>query len=330
MAVRLFWQKVKNRRIDMDITQKFLSEKFDINLNTIKGWETGRTGIDSSNTELLTKFKNMVEYLGFSLEEVYQKEFKQTKVLAIVNNKGGCGKTSITGNLGFALSELNNRILFIDADMQSNLTQSFNLDSDDELNLGNALKYEKDLTDYIVHTNYENLDFIKASLTMSKLEMDLFPKARRETIFQRCLNPIIEKGIYDYVLIDTNPTLANLNLNILNASDFVIIPVQMNSFGLTGLKTVFEFIQGAKEMNEKLTLMGIVINNYDVRKSVTTDSEKFLRQAYPNYIMKTIIKVDTTIENAQYQREPVITFNRNSRIAKEFKELAKEVINYGK
>lgn len=330
MARKLYWQKIRDRRIEMDITQKHLSEKFNINLNTIKGLETNRTGIDTTNEQTMLKFKAMFEYLGFSLEEIYQEEFRNTKVLSVLNNKGGCGKTSVVGNLGYALSELGHKILFIDADMQSNLTHSFGVETNDDKHLGTAILKEESLENYIVKTNYPNIDFVKADLTMSAIEMSLFTKVHRENILSQILNPIIEKGIYDYVLIDTNPTLAILNFNVLNASDYVLIPVQMNSFGLKGLSTVIDFIEGVKRFHTKLSLIGIVINNYDVRKSVTTESENFLREAYPTSIMNTIIKVDTTIENAQYNREPVLVFDKNSRISKEFRELAKEVLNYDK
>ncbi len=330
MAGKLFYQKIKDRRIEMDLTQKHLSEKFNINLNTIKGLETGRTGIDISNEQTLSKYKEMFEYLGFKFEEIYQDEYRNTKVLAVLNNKGGCGKTSVVGNLGYALSELGNKILCVDADMQSNLTHSFGIDTNDEQHLGTAILKEESLENYIIKTEYENIDFIKADLSMSSIEMSLFTKVHRENILTQILGPVIEKGTYDYILIDTNPTLAILNFNVLNASDYVLIPVQMNSFGLKGLGVVTKFIKDVQKFNTKLTLIGIVINNYDVRKSVTVESERFLREAYPTSIMNTIIKVDTTMENAQYYREPVIVFNRNSRIAKEFRELAKEVLNFGK
>ena len=331
MAGRLFWEKIKDRRIEKDLTQKFLSEKFNINLNTIKGLETGRTGIDMTNEQTMAKFKSMIEYLGFTLEEVYQADFRNTKVLCVLNNKGGCGKTSVIGNLGYALSELDNKILMVDADMQSNLTNSFGLDTEDNNHLGTALLEEKSLENYIVKTEYENIDFVKADLSMSSIDMDLFTKKQRESILSKILKPVIDKGLYDYVLFDTNPTLAILNFNVLNASNYVLIPVQMNSFGLNGLVSVTDFIDEVKQLRTDLSTMGIVINNYDIRKSITTKSESILRESSINTpIMKTIVKVDTTMEYAQFNREPVIVFNKNSRIAKEFKELAKEVLNFDK
>lgn len=330
MAGKLHWQKIKEKRIELDITQQMLSNKFNINLSTIKSIETGRTGIDFNNLAIKNDFIAMINFLGFKLEDVYDENFRNTKVLTILNNKGGCGKTSVVGNLGYALSELDNKILFIDADMQSNLTHSIGLDGDDENHLGIAMTKEEDLTNYIVKTEYDNIDFIKSDLSMSTIEMILFAKMQRESILEHILKPIIDRGVYDYILIDTNPTLAILNFNVLNTSDYVLIPVQMNSFALKGLGTVINFIEGVKKFNPKLSLMGILINNYDIRKIVTVESEKFLRNAYSENILKTIIKVDTTIENAQYHREPAIVFNPNSRISKEFRTLAKEVINIGK
>lgn len=152
-------------------------------------------------------------------------EKKLTKTIAFANNKGGSGKTTTCANVGYSLSVLGYKVLLIDGDMQLNLSLSFF--SEDEVlgfasgdrNLYVAMKKEDDLTDYIVHTPYENLDLIPSSTLMSGIEYDLFTKWQREMILTKGLSAIKESGEYDYILIDAPPTLGGWVINILCASD---------------------------------------------------------------------------------------------------------------
>lgn len=321
MNAKVDYIKLKERRIELDINQKDLSTQSGVDINIIKSIESGKSVTDKKDIE------NIIKVLGLQLSEVYFEDFKDTKVIGVVNNKGGSGKTSVCGNLAFALSELGNKILLIDSDMQQNLTHSYNL-SDNPKNLAVAVLAEDSLENYILKTEYENIDFIVADLKLSTIDMVLFTKIQRENILKRLLKPVIDSGIYDYILIDTNPTLAILNFNVINASNYVIIPVELSSFGLEGLDVLIDFIKGVQKMNDTLKIAGIVINKYDVRKkSITTQSEEILREAYNDLVFESIIRVDTSIENAQMMNIPVLRSHTNSRIAKEYRDLAKEVNN---
>lgn len=320
MSYKIDFEALRERRIDMDITQKYLSEQSGVNINVIKSLETGRSFTDKEN------IKKIIDVLGFELDEVYFENFKDTKVISIINNKGGSGKTSVTGSLGYALSEIGNKILFIDTDMQQNLTHSYNLD-DNEKNIAKAISNEDNLESYILKTEFENIDFIVADLSLSTIDMVLFTKIQRENIFKHMLKPVIEKGIYDYILIDTNPTLAILNFNVVNASDYVLIPVELSSFGLEGLDVLLNFIKGVQKINEKVKIGGIIINKYDLRKKkIVEQSHSILKKAYGDQLLKTILRVDTSIENAQMNNSPVLVSHPESRIAKEYRDLSKEVM----
>ncbi|MBP3665340.1 MAG: AAA family ATPase, partial [Tyzzerella sp.] len=131
-----------------------------------------------------------------------------TQVICFANNKGGSGKSTTCANVGYGLTQLGKKVLLIDGDMQLNLSLSFF--SDDEVlamaqtekNLYYAVKNQKDLKDYIVHTPYDNLDMIPSSTLMSSMEYELFTKWQREFILKKCLSSIVESGEYDYILID--------------------------------------------------------------------------------------------------------------------------------
>ena len=149
----------------------------------------------------------------------------KTQIICFANNKGGSGKSTTCANVGYGLTQLGKKVLLIDGDMQLNLSLSFF--SEDEVlqfaqgndNLYYAIKSQRDLRDYIVHTPYENLDMIPSSTLMSSIEYELFTKWQRESILKRCLTSIKESGEYDYILIDAPPTLGGWVMNILCAAD---------------------------------------------------------------------------------------------------------------
>lgn len=134
---------------------------------------------------------------------------RETKIISFVNNKGGSAKSTTCANVGYALTLMEKRVLIIDGDMQLNLSLSFFTEdevleiSNGEKNLYHAIKNQKDLKDYIIHTPYENLDIIISSTLLYSIEYELFPKWQRETVLKRCLKGILESGYYDYILLDT-------------------------------------------------------------------------------------------------------------------------------
>jgi chromosome partitioning protein len=161
---------------------------------------------------------------------------------------------------------------------------------------------------------------------MGTLDKHMSTQLPRENILKHILTPVVQAGLYDYIIIDTNPNLSILNFNVVNASDYALIPVQLASFDLEGIGTLVDFIKGIQKFNTKLEILGIVINKYDIRnKNITNQAEEQLRAAYNDLIFKTIIKIDVKIQNAQWENKPVMTFDTNSRISKEYRELAKEV-----
>lgn len=260
---------------------------------------------------------------------------KQTKVICFANNKGGSGKTTTCSNIGYGLTQLGKRVLMIDGDMQLNL--SLSLFSEDQVlkmaqgdkNLYMAMKRQENLTDYIVHTPFDNLDLIPSSTLMSGIEYELFTKWQREFILKKALEKIRTSGEYDYILIDAPPTLGGWVINILCASDGVIIPVEASPWGLFGLANMFEFLDEVREMTPNLRLMGIAITKVDTRKNYFKQTLEALKEMKEVPVFDTYIRVDSTIEWAQDDSRPVIAFKRGSRSAKEYMELTEEVESYG-
>jgi chromosome partitioning protein len=259
---------------------------------------------------------------------------KSTKTICFTNNKGGSGKSTSCANLGYELSALGKKVLLIDGDMQLNLSLSF-FDEEKVLsfaessqNLYEAIRSQKDLKDYIVHTPYENLDLIPSSTLMSQVEYELFTMMRREYILKKCLKTIYESNEYDYILIDAPPTLGTWVINILCASDKVIVPVESSPWGLFGLANMFDFLGRLDDLTDA-QVMGVLITKVDERKNYYKQTKEILDDYDNIHVFDTFIHVDSAIEWAQDASKPVAVYKKSTRSAAEFKKLAEEVIRYG-
>ncbi len=259
----------------------------------------------------------------------------KTMTICFTNNKGGSGKSTTCSNLGAAMARAGKKVLLVDGDMQLNLSLSFF--SEDkvlemaagEKNLYYAIGKQQDLTDFIVHTAYPNLDLIPSSTLMSSIEYELFTKWQRELILQKCLQKIKDSGVYDYILIDAPPTLGGWVMNILCASDRVIIPVEASPWGMFGLANMFDFLNDVKQIAPDLMVMGVVLTKVDTRKNYFRQTMETFQEMPDIHLFDTLIRVDSSIEWSQDSSAPVVEFKKSSRSAGEYMELAKEVMEYG-
>ena len=255
----------------------------------------------------------------------------KTKVICFANNKGGSGKSTTCSNVGYGLTLLGNKVFLVDGDMQLNLSLSL-FDEDQvlefargEKNLYEGIRRQEDLTDYIVHSSFENLDLIPSSTLMSSIEYELFTKWQREYILKKCLSHIVESDTYDYILIDAPPTLGGWVMNILCASDEVIIPVESTPWGLFGLGNMFEFLEEVKQITPELKIGGVVITKVDTRKSYFKQTLDVLRELDGVRVFDTYIRVDSGIEWSQDNHAPIMAYKKSSRSAKEYMELTEEI-----
>ena len=256
----------------------------------------------------------------------------KTITICFTNNKGGSGKSTTCSNLGAAIAQTGKKVLLVDGDMQLNLSLAFF--SEDwvlehaagEKNLYYGIKKQEDLTDYVVHTPYENLDLIPSSTLMSSIEYELFTKWQREFILRKCLQKIKESGMYDYILIDAPPTLGGWVMNILCASDKVIIPVEASPWGMFGLANMFEFLNEVRQISPELEIAGIAVTKVDTRKNYYKPTMETLHELEDIHVFEQIIRVDSSVEWSQDNSIPVVEYKRSSRSAKEYTKFAEEVM----
>ena len=257
-----------------------------------------------------------------------------TKVICFANNKGGSGKSTTCSNVGYAMSAMGKKVLLIDGDMQMNLTLSF-FDEEQALeyakngkNLYTAIKEQKDLYDFIVPTEYENLDIVPSSTLMSSIEFELFTKWQREFILRQGLTKIMALNKYDYILIDSPPTLGCWVMNIMCASDYLIVPVEASPWGLFGLANMFEFYEQVKLISPSLEILGIAITKASERKNYFKQTVETLSSLDNVRLLSSIIRIDSTIEWSQDNSKPVMAYKKTSRAAQEYMEMAQEVMKY--
>lgn len=268
-------------------------------------------------------------------KKIQSKEISMaTKTICFANNKGGSGKSTTCANVGYSMSTLGKKVLLIDADMQMNLTLQF-FDDEKSLemaksskNLYKGIVEQKDLSSYIIPTEYENLDLIPSSTLMSGIEFQLFTKWQREFILRQGLKSIKESGEYDYILIDAPPTLGCWVMNIMCASDYLIIPVEASPWGLFGLANMFEFYEQVKLISPSLNILGIAITKASERKNYFKQTVETLSSLDNVRLLESIIRIDSTIEWSQDNSKPVMAYKKTSRAAQEYMELAQEVMKY--
>jgi chromosome partitioning protein len=254
-------------------------------------------------------------------------------ILTCANHKGGSGKTSLAGSLINALAEQGYRVLGIDGDMQRNLSTTYGLrEFGKEKNLYRAIEDIDDRDDfnganYIVKTEYDNIDFIVSHEDMALLETSLMMKmAEREKYVSKLVNSINEVESYDFIVFDTNPTLGVLNFNIFVASDHIIIPVECSAYGVDGLGAILKFYKNTRKVNRDLKIGGIVMQKVDIRKSIAKDAIEVVKDMFGEIIFKTMISIDTTVEKSQWDEIPLLYHSPDSRAANQYRDLVKEVL----
>ena len=259
---------------------------------------------------------------------------RKTTVICFANNKGGSGKSTTCANVGYSMVTEGKRVLLIDGDMQMNLTLSY-FDEEAALgfnesgeNLYTAIKKQQELTPFIRHTAYEGLDLIPSSILMSGIEVDLFTMWQREFILKQGLAKIRESGEYDYILIDAPPTLCCWVMNIMCASDYLIIPVEASPWGLFGLANLFEFYEKLQRLAPDLQIMGVVVTKANERKNQFKQAIEVLGSLENVKLFDTYIRIDSAIEWSQENSLPVMAYKKTSRAAQEYLTLSKEVMEY--
>lgn len=244
-----------------------------------------------------------------------------SKVISISNHKGGVGKTTSAINIGAGLNKLGKKILLIDLDPQANLSQSLGL-IDQDKNIYGAIRGEYKLQPIQV---LKGLDIIPSTLDLSGAEIELSGEAGREYILRELIAPL--KKQYDYIIIDSPPSLGLLTINSFTASDEILIPLQAQYLAIQGLTKLLEVIDKIKKrLNKKLKVGGVFITQYDSRKVLNRDVVTSIKQRFKTEVLKTMIRDNVALAEAPTQGVDIFRYQLKSKGAEDYLALCKEII----
>lgn len=261
----------------------------------------------------------------------------QCKITAIINQKGGTGKSTTTANLGIGLAKQGKRVLLVDADPQGSLSVSLGFRDQDALTetLATVMSAEMEDVDIpvdhgIIHQG-EGVDLLPANIELSGVELGLFNAMSRETVLRTVLNRL--RSHYDHILIDCMPSLGLMTINALSAADSVIIPTQPNFLSIKGLNLLLKSVSRVrKQINPKLHIDGILFTMVDSRTNHAQSVIASMRDAVGGNIrvFQTEIPRSVRVAEAGEAGKSIFAYDKNGKVAQAYENLTKEVEQIGK
>ena len=257
------------------------------------------------------------------------------KIISVINQKGGVGKTTTIINLAAGLSVKGKKILVIDLDPQGNATTGLGLSntSSQENTIYNVLNGNKKISDVVQKTSFENLDLVISNVDLSGLEVETAGDTRRAFKLKDELAAILHNssGSYDYILIDCPPSLSLLTIMALVASNSLIVPLQTEFFALEGITQLLKTIDRIKvNLNPTLEIRGILLTMYDKRNKLSAEVEKDAREYFKDKVYSTVVPRNVRLSEAPSHGLPILMYDKSCPGSKAYFSFTEEFLNQDK
>lgn len=259
---------------------------------------------------------------------------RRTRVIAVANEKGGVGKTVTVINLAAALCKEEKTVLVVDMDPQFNATKGLSVNVDEKmLTVYDLIMDSKSIkaAEVITPTRWDGLDLIPSHVDLSGAEVELVDKVGRENRLKEALEGIT--GKYDFIFLDTPPSLSLLTVNVLAYAKEVVVPCQTHPYAYAALDELFATIFAIREnINTDLNVTGIVATLFDTRTRISHNILDKLRnnERYADLLFNTVIRINTTIAESAGVGKPVVFFRQSSYGSSDYTSLAKELLSHNK
>ena len=290
----------------------------------------------AENAEETTKSEEVSEddvvtaqYVPFTQKPPVTHSIGQTKILAIINQKGGVGKSTTAVNLAAALGAMNKEVLLVDLDPQGNATSGYGIDKR-ELDgcVYDALLGETPVEDVILACVGKGVDVLPSTINLAGAEVELVNEMARENRLKSALGSL--RGRYDYILIDCPPSLGLLTINALVAADKLLVPIQCEFYALEGVTKLLDSMNRVKKMlNPSLDIFGIVMTMYDSRTNLSNQVVNEVRSFFGKTVFETMIPRTVKLSEAPSYGQPIIEYAPDNKGTEAYNELAREVIARG-
>ena len=290
----------------------------------------------AENAEETTKSEEVSEddvvtaqYVPFTQKPPVTHSIGQTKILAIINQKGGVGKSTTAVNLAAALGAMNKEVLLVDLDPQGNATSGYGIDKR-ELDgcVYDTLLGETPVEEVILACVGKGVDVLPSTINLAGAEVELVNEMARENRLKSALGSL--RGRYDYILIDCPPSLGLLTINALVAADKLLVPIQCEFYALEGVTKLLDSMNRVKKMlNPSLDIFGIVMTMYDSRTNLSNQVVNEVRSFFGKTVFETMIPRTVKLSEAPSYGQPIIEYAPDNKGTEAYNELAREVIARG-
>lgn len=247
------------------------------------------------------------------------------KIISIINQKGGVGKTTTAVNLAAFLADKGYKTMLVDADSQGNATSGLSKGVEFEETLYDVLLDDVSIEEAVVKTDIKKLSILPASIDLAGAEIKMVSMEKREFLMKRKLDQVRDK--YDFILIDCPPSLGLMTLNALVASQEILIPIQAEFYALEGLSQLVKTVQVVtRKLNPGLSILGILLTMFDGRTNLSLQVADEVKKYFGNKVFRTVIPRSVKLSEAPSFGEPILTYAPKSKGAEAYKKLCREVI----